>query len=841
MLLSAVAFGFGLVKAISDEIPLLDPARVQQTERNGVIFDRTGKRVLAVLRGSESRTIVKSEDINPWMKQAIVAIEDRRYWEHNGVDLRGVARALWEDIRQQKVVEGGSTITQQFVKNVWVRNQRSVGRKVREAALAWQLEQQWDKDRILTAYLNTIYFGNGAYGVQQAAQTYFGHGARELTLPEAALLAGIPADPSLYDPVRSPRRAEERRRTVLQAMLSQNDITQATYTEADAAPLPKPEDVRLPGTEGPAQYFVNYVKEQLIEEKGASKVFGGGLRVTTTIDLDLQRKARGAIDEVLKDPSGPSAALVAIRPRTGEVLAMVGGRNYRESQFNLAAQAARQPGSSFKPFVLAAALGQGIAPSTRFDSKPQHIPLGGHKVWNVSNYEDAYLGNADLETGTIASDNSIYAQLTLLVGANRVAKVAKELGVQSPLTPYYAIGLGVEEVNPLEMARAYSTFANGGRRVDGAIFGNRPRVVRELVDENGRLVKNTPVPERVLGPARNAILTSILQDVVQSGTGRRAAIPGRDVAGKTGTTENYGDAWFVGYTPQLAVAVWVGYPTTLRPMLTEFHGDAVAGGTLPAEIFKRFATRALAGQERESFPIAPYLPAQARLVVNRGGELEVDNGICRHTREVVYFAGWGPKHMADCKVDEVAVPLVVGRPLAAARERLAAQPLAAQIVEVPSKARPATGPGDLAGSEAGLPRLLRPGRALRDQGEGRRRPRSRRETRRLRPGTAARAEARARDQLRRRPSGNGRGAAAEAGRCCGARTQGRARRRARLVDGAWRTGRLTKREPRSTYRHGSSAALRDADASVRFDLDRLRRRVKLERRPVERAGRRAPA
>jgi penicillin-binding protein 1A len=688
---SSVAFGLGLVRAVAGELPKLDPARVQQTERNGVIYDRTGKRVLAVLRGSENRTIVSSEDISPWMKQAIVDVEDRRFWEHNGVDLRAVLRALWADIRHQSVVEGGSTITQQFVKNVWVRDERSIGRKVREAALAWQLTRDakhWPKERILTAYLNTIYFGNGAYGIQQASQTYFGHGARYLTLPEAALLAGIPADPTRFDPVQNPRYARERRHIVLSTMLDQNDITPAQFAKADTTPLPKPEDVHLPGTQGnEGQYFVNYVKEQLIEAKGASKVFGGGLKVTTTIDLDLQRLARDSIADVLADPDGPDASLVAIDPRNGEVLAMVGGENYRESQFNLAAQAARQPGSAFKPFVLAAALRQGISPATRFDSKPLHIPLGGGKVWNVPNYDDAYLGNADVETGTIMSDNSIYAQLTLLVGPDRVARMARDLGVRSPLNPFYAIGLGVEEVNPLEMARAYATFANGGRRVDGSIFGNRPRVVRELTDEHGKHVVNEPVQERVLGPARSAILTSILRQVVDSGTGRRAQIPGREVAGKTGTTDNYGDAWFVGYTPQLAVAVWVGYPRTLTPMLTEFHGDPVAGGTLPAEIFKRFTQRALDLEHRpaQSFPVAPLLPQADRRVVNRGGSLAVDNGLCHHTREVVYLAGYGPKRLADCRPNEVPVPVVVGRPLPAARELLSARPLTPFVVDVPSK------------------------------------------------------------------------------------------------------------------------------------------------------------
>ena len=268
------------------------------------------------------------------MRHAIVAIEDRRFWEHDGIDVRGIGRALMADIRHKKVVEGGSTITQQFVKNALDRDQRTIARKVREAALAWQLERDpggWSKQRILTAYLNTIYFGNGAYGIQQAARAYFQHGAKELTIPEAALLAGIPADPSRYDPVAHPDAAKARRanRTARDARGGQDHG--AEYADAVAAPLPKPEDVHLPGTEGPAQYFVNYVKQQLIDHYGSSEVFGGGLRVTTTIDLDLQQAARDAIAKWLTDPDGPSAALVAIDPRSGAVKAMVGGNNYRRA------------------------------------------------------------------------------------------------------------------------------------------------------------------------------------------------------------------------------------------------------------------------------------------------------------------------------------------------------------------------------------------------------------------------------------------------------------------------------------------------------------------------------
>ena len=271
-LLGSVSFGFGLITAIAGEIPKLDPRNQIEQEVNGVIYSDNGHSVLAVLRGSEARTLVDYEDIDPLMRHAIVAIEDRRYWEHSGVDLRGIARALWADIGQKKVVEGGSTITQQFVKNALLQDQRTIGRKVREAALAWQLTQRWSKRRILEAYLNTIYFGNGAYGVQQAARIYFGHGADDMTLAEAALLAGIPANPTAYDPVSHPAAATERRRLVLDVMLDEGKITLAQLERAHAQPLPRAEDVRLPGTERTAQYFVNYVKQQLIDQYGPSMV-----------------------------------------------------------------------------------------------------------------------------------------------------------------------------------------------------------------------------------------------------------------------------------------------------------------------------------------------------------------------------------------------------------------------------------------------------------------------------------------------------------------------------------------------------------------------------------------
>jgi penicillin-binding protein 1A len=680
--LALSSFTFGLVTAIAGEIPKLDPSK-QRHQENTKIYDSTGKKVLAILRGDENRVLVEYGDIAPVMKQAIVAIEDRRYFEHRGVDLRAIGRAVWADLSKQDVVQGGSTITQQFIKNTYVKNQRSIARKLREAALAWQLEQQWSKKKILTAYLNTIYFGNGAYGVDQAALTYFGHHAKRLTLAEAALLAGLPADPSRYDPVANPRAARARRRTVLRTMLELGSISEEQYAAADRKRLPR--EVQLQDTRGPGGYFANYVIQQLVDKYRTRGVYGGGLEVKTTLDLRLQAIGHKAIARSLKDEDGPAAALVAVDPRDGAIKAMIGGSNFRESQFNLAVQGERQAGSAFKPFVLAAALQNGIAPPTSFVSKPTTIWLGD-KAWPVSNYEDEYLGPIDLETATVHSDNAVYAQLTALVGPRNVRRMAQRLGITSALNDYFAIGLGAEAVNPLEMARAFSTFANGGRRIDGSIFENRPRAIVSVAKPGERPKPNRPVHRPVLETEKAKLINQILQKVVTSGTGRKAALSDRPAAGKTGTTENYGDAWFVGYTPQLAVAVWVGYANELRPMLTEYDDEAVAGGTFPAEIWKSFMEEALdyLGEEPAYFD-SPSLPYSSQVsVVQRSGKLMVDNGLCRETRSVWLFSDEN-RRTAACKLNEVDVPRVVGMTLEEAKARLDAQPLRQHVIYKPAK------------------------------------------------------------------------------------------------------------------------------------------------------------
>jgi penicillin-binding protein 1A len=685
-LLACASFASGMVTAIAGQIPSCDPGHVPR-EVDGHIYADDDHTILATLRGSQSRILVNTNEIAPVLLQAIVAVEDKRFYQHRGVDLRGISRAIWADVTTKKVVQGGSTITQQFVKNSCVTTQRTISRKLKEAALAWQLEQRWSKDRILTAYLNTIYFGNGAYGIQRAAQTYFNTSAKRLTLAQAALLAGLPADPSGYDPVTNPGAARARRAEVLRDMLDQHDITQADYLKANRTRLPRAQDVRLPGIQGPAPYFANYVKQQLISKYGTRRVFGGGLNVQTTLDLHLQRVARHAIESVLSDPSGPSAALVAIRPRTGEIVAMYGGDNFRESQFNLAVQGERQAGSSFKPIVLATALKQGISPSTTFTSAPVNIFIGD-KFWPVRNYESEYVGSANLTTATIISDNSVFAQLTKFVGPQKVANMARRLGVVRHLNPYFAIGLGADPVSPLEMARVFSTFADDGARVDGSAFGNRPRAVARVRDPRGKLIDdNRPVRRPILSGNDSALLTSILEGVIRSGTGHRAALSDRAAAGKTGTTENFGDAWFVGYTPQLAAAVWVGYPNKLVPMLTEYHGTAVAGGTFPALIWRAFMQAALAGTPPESFPSYSVPYAVPRRVTYRDGLVQLDNGYCRDTATVEYFEGSGPPRRANCKQNEVEIPSVVGETLVKAQQRLALQPLKASVVYKPARPR----------------------------------------------------------------------------------------------------------------------------------------------------------
>ncbi len=658
--LGLAAFTAGMMKALATQVPQFNPFNQKSPEQNTYVYASDGHTILAVLRGDQARVLVSSEKISPLIKQAIVAIEDKRFYEHRGVDVHGIARALWSDLTGGPV-EGGSTITQQLVKNTINGNAPTVQRKLKEAMLAWQIEQKWTKDRILTAYLNTIFFGNGAYGVEEASRVYFGHGATDLTPAEAALLAGIPENPTLYDPVAHPTAARDRRNVVLKQMLLQHYLDYPTYLKAKRAEMPDPAKVHLQATQSAAApYFANYVTNQLVDRYGKN-VYVGGYRVRTTIDLGLQRLAREAIAKELPPSIGPDAALVAIDAHTGQVVAMVGGRNYHQSQFNLAAQGERQPGSSFKPFVLAAALRDGVAPSTTFVSHPVVIDAGDRQ-WSVSNFEDDNLGTIDLSRAIAYSDNTVFAQLTNAISPSSVVSAAQLMGITTPLQPYFSIGLGAEPATPVEMARAFATLADGGFRLDSTIFGNEPNVVqsvsRPVPNKPGEFTTTEnatkPVELDWLSNGNAAIEDQMLRGVVQYGTGKAAQLPGWDVAGKTGTTENYGDAWFVGFTPDLVTAVWVGYPNKLIPMTTEYHGHTVEGGTFPALIWKAFMQKALpklvASRHyvRSSLPSASVPYASPSTVVYRNGKLELDEGGCSGATTMEFFTGKAPTTKANC-------------------------------------------------------------------------------------------------------------------------------------------------------------------------------------------------
>jgi penicillin-binding protein 1A len=537
-----------------------------------------------------------------------------------------VGRVVRRGGRRRGAPQGGSTITQQFVKNALdAQADRSVFQKLREAALAYHLERKWPKDKILTQYLNTVYFGNGAYGIEAAVRTYFGDGdepseragaddagvsytppvapeqqdpdAREaidVAPHEAALLAGMIASPTMYDPVQHPQAATARRNSVLQRMLDMKAITQAQYNDSIRQSLPAEDDIDPPKTESQQPYFTTWMTEHLLDIYRPGKVFAGGLKVKTTIDPEIQQAAESAVVGRLAGV-GPDAALVAIKNKTGEVRAMVGGSDFNARPFNLATNGHRQPGSSFKPFILARALEDGVDPNSTWTSAPQQLPFQGRKgpeLFKVENYEGSYLGAASLWSATASSDNSVFAQLGMKVKPKRVAALAQRMGIRTKLSTNPAMLLGglSEGVTPLEMAYAYSTIANDGVRVSGDLAPNQtgPVAIQAVEDENGEVRKNKPVRERVFPAKVGQVEKDMLGLVVSSGTGKAAQVGDEFIWGKTGTTENYGDAWFVGGNEDMTVAIWVGYADKLQPMEYEHAGGPVAGGTFPAEIFHDF-------------------------------------------------------------------------------------------------------------------------------------------------------------------------------------------------------------------------------------------------------------
>jgi penicillin-binding protein 1A len=590
VLISVLTVGLGAGAALSQSCDLntLRPVEIGQ---NSFVFARDGS-VLGSIPAERNREPVSNSRMSKWLPRATVSIEDRRFYQHGGVDYEGIARAAWKDVTAGKVVEGGSTITQQLVRNLYIGQEKTLNRKVKEACLAIKLSRKWPKSKILNEYLNTVYYGNHAYGVEAASQTYFSKPASQLTLLESAMLAGLPQAPSIYDPFHSPQAALDRRDEVLRSMLSNGALTLRQYEHAV-----KSNSLGLkPGriyTRIKQPYFFSYVIDELEREYGANTVREGGLKVYTTIDPRLQRNAVKAIRDILPYKTDPASAIVSVEPGTGAIRAMTAVVRSAKNQFNLAAQSARQAGSTFKTFVLASAIEQGVDPDTTYyTSAPFTCSRGPwcQEPYSVHTYGNDYHGSMSLTRATLSSDNTVYAQLTLDVGPRYVWQMAHRLGVHmSPDTPVASIGLGSLAVSPLDMAAAYATFAAMG------IYA-KPMAITKVILPGNKVDKGShwgvPQTKRALSEGVAWKVNDVLRQNALYGTGAGSGDGLHPNAGKTGTTENHADAWFDGYTRQLSTVVWMGYPKGEIPMLN-VHGQEVAGATFPVPIWHQYMAAAL--------------------------------------------------------------------------------------------------------------------------------------------------------------------------------------------------------------------------------------------------------
>jgi penicillin-binding protein 1A len=618
---------------LPEELPSID-SRITR------VFDTTGAEIANYRRFEMSLPIGRG-DIPPVLVDAVLAVEDQRFYEHKGVDSRGIFRALWADIQGGGYVQGGSTITQQYVRLVYTGDERTANRKLREAILAGRVEKELSKDEILFRYLSRAYFGSGAYGVGAAAETYFGKSVRDVSVTEAAMLAGLLSAPSHYDPRANPGEAEYQRQRVLGKMVDQGRISQVQYTQAlplrvtlaDNLPAvgAPPATVVQPAKAPPSKYpwFSDYVRSYLVAKYGDDKVYSGGLRVETSLEPALQAKAEAAVTEALKGTQAPlEMALASVDPKTGLVKAVVGGRDFGRSQVNLAlgscpevegpaegdgpicipgGGSGRQPGSAFKPFTLAEALEDGMSLDKTYRGPGTYTyPRCRGEGCTVSNVESGGYGTLDLRQATAYSVNTVYAQLVQDVGVKDTAEMAHRLGVtmvnaqgQLPNGEDYgpSLTLGAAEVSPLDMAAAFGVFASRGMQFPASpvlrVLGPDGQVLEDNRSRGGK---------RVLSEQIADTMNEVLKGVVDHGTGRAANL-GRPngTAGKTGTSENYSDAWFVGYTPELSTAVWMGYSDGQRPLVNLKGLSRVYGGTLPAQTWHAFMKAALDGKPTSDF------------------------------------------------------------------------------------------------------------------------------------------------------------------------------------------------------------------------------------------------
>lgn len=549
---------------------------------NSKVYDINGKIITEFYQ--ENRNPVPLSKIPSNLINASIAIEDSDFYKHKGISLRGIIRAQWENfkniilqLKKEAKPHGGSTITQQLAINTFLTREISLNRKLKDILLALQIERSFTKDEILEMYLNEIYFGHGAYGVQSAAKMYFNKNVQDLNLAECALIAGIPRGPSYYSPILNQEVSLKRRNIILNRMFKLGYISKEDMEEAKQSPLKL--DYHNKRDEIIAPYFSTYILSQLLEEYGANVVYKGGLKIYTTLDLKMQNFAEKALQE-----SGHEGAIIAIEPQTGHIKAMVGGKDFGESKFNRATQAYRQPGSAFKPFIYLTALDNGFTPSSIIEDSPVTFENG----WSPENYEKEFSGPVTLREAFEKSINVVGVKLLEQVGIKKVINYSHKAGITSELRPDLSLALGTSEVTPLEIAAAYATIANLGVRID-------PLSIIRIEDYSGKIIKdNIPQKKKVFKEETSYVLINMMEEVIKRGTGWNAKI-GRPAAGKTGTTDNFVDAWFIGFTPDLVTAVYIGNDDR-KPL-----GNKMTGGVVAAPIWAKFMKNALENNEKKDF------------------------------------------------------------------------------------------------------------------------------------------------------------------------------------------------------------------------------------------------
>ena len=594
-----------LLRNLSAELPPVDAILAYKNSIASVVYDRN-KEIIAKLF-MENRNPLELRDISPWMVKATLAAEDSSFYQHSGIQISGIIRALWVDIMHQRVRQGGSTITQQLARNLFLTHERTFRRKIKELMLAIRLEKIFSKDTILEKYLNTIYFGHGAWGIDTAAHTYFGKDARDLTLPEAAMLAGILPGPGKYSPLLHFKAAKQRQEYVLDRFVALGWITEEERAKAVDEKLIINHTPNKVAEYNKAPYFLSQILfNDLLPKYGTETVYNGGLEIYTTLDLRLQEEADKAV-QTLKT----QGALVAMDPATGEILALSGGKDFKESKFNRATQALRQPGSGFKPIIYAAALEQGVLPTDHFLDAPLSFDKKGpnQTVWSPGNYDGKYRGEVTVHDALIHSINTVAVRTAEYIGVEPVVAMARSLGITSPHVPAdLSIALGSASVTPLEMSIAFSCFANNGKIV-------APLFIREIRSAEGDILETRdPVSTQSVAPGTAAVIRSMMMDVIRAGTGTRAQIPKTESFGKTGTTNDFSDAWFLGGVPGLVAIVYVGNDDH-KPLGTK----NATGGVLAAHVTMQFIVGAM-----------KYMKIPSKFKVPQDAQVE-GVSICRKT------------------------------------------------------------------------------------------------------------------------------------------------------------------------------------------------------------------